>query len=319
MNKCTYPAAVIFGAFLILSFHLSAQADTFGSGSNSFEISFVQISQTNNATDPRTTNKYGAVPYEYRASIYEISQNDITKATAGGLSNVTAGTYLGDKPAANITWYEAAAFVNWLNTSSGKTAAYNLSWSGTAWSMTLQSSSNAWMLGGTNLYRNKDAYYFLPSENEWYKAAYYNPAGSNYFLYPTASSTVPTAVTNGTATNTAVFAGNTVSPTQPAVVTLAGALSTYGTMGQGGNLREWNESANDGLNNNANAIRAMRGGYYPSLAGTLASTNRDIFDPFLVNTSFGFRVASVPEPSTYALLLLGAGAMYLWKRRQGSL
>jgi hypothetical protein len=51
----------------------------------------------------------------------------------------------------------------------------------------------------------------------------------------------------------------------------------------------------------------------------LASTNRDFFNPLIENVSFGFRVASVPEPSTYALLLLGAGAMYLWKRRRGSL
>jgi hypothetical protein len=65
----------------------------------------------------------------------------------------------------------------------------------------------------------------------------------------------------------------------------------------------------------------MRGGYYNSIAGTLASTNRDTFNPFIVNNTFGFRVASIPEPSTYALLLLGAGAMYLclWKRRRDSL
>jgi formylglycine-generating enzyme required for sulfatase activity len=48
--------------------------------------------------------------------------------------------------------------------------------------MALWSSEQAWTAGGTNLYRNKDASYFLPSENEWYKAAYYNPAGSNYFV-----------------------------------------------------------------------------------------------------------------------------------------
>ncbi len=303
-------------AAVTLSIQSSAQADTFGTSGNEFTIDFVNIGNTGNAAD---TTGYGAVPYEYRASVNEISQNDITKATASGMADVTAGAWTGNQPAADISWYEAAAFVNFLNTNSGKTAAYDLAWDGSAWSMTLQSSSNAWTAGGTNLYRNKDAYYFLPSENEWYKAAYYNPAGTNYFLYPTASSTVPTAVTNGTATNTAVFAGNGVVPVQPAVVTNSGGRSTYGTMGQGGNLREWNESASDGLYNNANAIRAMRGGYYPALAGTLASTNRDFFDPFLVNASFGFRVASVPEPSTYALLLLGAGAMYLWKRRQGSL
>ena len=43
MHKCTYPAAVILGAFFILSFSLSAQADNFGSGSNTFSIAFVDV------------------------------------------------------------------------------------------------------------------------------------------------------------------------------------------------------------------------------------------------------------------------------------
>jgi len=311
-----YHASAAFALAFVLLSPAPSRADTFGSGSNSFEISFVQISQTNNATDPRTTNKYGAVPYEYRASIYEISQNDITKATAGGLSNVTAGTYLGDKPAANITWYEAAAFVNWLNTSSGKTAAYNLTFT-TSWSMTLQNPTNAWTLGGTNLYRNKNAHYFLPSENEWYKAAYYNPAGTNYFLYPTTSTNVPSPVASGTNANTAVYA-QTVEQ-GPAAVNLAGGLSAYGTMGQGGNVWEWMETAADGTNTTSDENRNLRGGTFALTADPMRSVEFRSFGPASDNVTFGFRVASVPEPSTCALLLLGAGAMYLWKRRRDSL
>ena len=91
MNKYTFPSGIVLGVVSVLSFHPSVQADTFGSGSNSFEISFVQISQTNNATDPASGNRYGAVPYEYRAGIYEITQNMITKASNSGLANVTAG------------------------------------------------------------------------------------------------------------------------------------------------------------------------------------------------------------------------------------
>ena len=318
MNKCTFPSAVVLGAVSILSFHSSAQADTFGSGANAFTLNFVQISQTNNATDPRTTNKYGAVPYEYRAGVNEISANDITKATAGGLSNVTAPTYTGDRPAASISWYEAAAFVNWLNTSSGKTAAYALTFSNSQWSMALQSSSNAWTAGGTNLYRNKDAYYFLPSDNEWYKAAYYNAAGTNYFLYPTGSNSVPTSVASGTNANTAVFVG-TVTPTQPAVVTAAGGRSPYGTMGQGGNVWEWMETAADGTNTTSTENRNVRGSRFGAGPNDMQSTAQLAFGPSGEDINIGFRVASVPEPSTYALLLLGAGAMYLWKRRQGSL
>jgi len=186
------PCVVLVCAAFTLMTQLSAQADTFGGGtSNEFTVDFVSISQTNNTAD---TTGYGAVPYNYRVGRYEISQLQVTKATQIGMANVSAGAWTGSQPAADITWYEAAAFVNFLNTNSGKTAAYNLTFSNSQWTMAVWSSEQAWTAGGTNLYRNKDAFYFLPSENEWYKAAYFNPAGSNYFLYPTASSSVPTVV-----------------------------------------------------------------------------------------------------------------------------
>jgi sulfatase modifying factor 1 len=202
MDRLLPSIVPVFFAAITFSIQASAHADTFGTTGNEFTIDFVTVGNTGNAAD---TTGFGAVPYEYRMGTYEISQDAIDKATASGMANVVAGAWTGNQPAANISWYEAAAFVNFLNTSSGKTAAYNLSWSGTAWSMTLQSSSNAWTLGGTNLYRNKNAFYFLPSENEWYKAAYYNAAGTNYFLYPTASSSIPTAVASGTNAGSAVY------------------------------------------------------------------------------------------------------------------
>jgi len=309
--KKSHLVAALLAAFT-LSIQPSAQADTFGTSGNEFTIDFVDIGNTGNAAD---TTTYGAVPYEYRASIYEISQNAITKATASGMANVTAGAWTGNQPAATINWYEAAAFVNFLNTNSGKTAAYNLTFSG-SWSMALWSSEQAWTAGGTNLYRNKDAYYFLPSENEWYKAAYYNAAGTNYFLYPTASSSVPTAVASGTDAGSAVY--NSVALV-PAIVDSAGGLSPYGTMGQGGNVYEWNESAFDGSNSSSSESRAIRGGYWSNTELGLRSSARSFDDPADELLTIGFRVASVPEPSTYVLVLLGAGAVYLWKRRKSSL
>ena len=188
--------------------------------------------------------------------------------------------------------------------------------------MALWSSEQAWTAGGTNLYRNKDAYYFLPSENEWYKAAYYNAAGTNYFLYPTASSSVPTAVASGTDAGSAVY--NNVASV-PAIVASAGGLSPYGTMGQGGNVWEWSESAFDGTNSSSSESRAIRGGDWQDPELYLRSSSRNLSGiPTSVSNIMGFRVASVPslsipEPSTYALLLLGAGAIYFWKRRKGSL
>jgi len=303
--------AALFAAFT-LSTQPSAQADTFGTGGNEFTIDFVSIGNAGNAAD---TTSYGAVPYQYRVGTYEITQNAITKATASGMSNVTAGAWSGNQPAANISWYEAAAFVNWLNTSTGKQAAYNLTFSG-SWSMTLWSSEQAWTAGGTNLYRNKDAFYFLPSENEWYKAAYYNPGGTNYFLYPTASSSVPTAVASGTNAGTAVY--NNVA-SEPSIVDSAGGLSQYGTMGQGGNVWEWNESAFDGTNNSSSENRAIRGGSWEDAGGDLRSSARSLDGPTVEFSGFGFRVASVPEPSTAVLVLMAGGAWLLRKRWRRSL
>ena len=301
--------AVLFAA-ITFSIQPSVQADTFGTSGNEFTIDFVNIGNTGNAAD---TTGYGAVPYEYRIGTYEISQDAIDKATASGMANVTAGAWTGSQPAANISWYKAAAFVNWLNTSTGNQAAYNLTFSG-SWSMALWSSEQAWTAGGTNLYRNKDAFYFLPSENEWYKAAYYNAAGTNYFLYPTGSDTAPTAVASGTNASSAVY--NNATPV-PATVNSAGGLSPYGTMGQGGNVWEWIESAQDGVNNSPSKRRLLCGGDWLGTEFTLRSSERASSGPTAESINLGFRVASVPEPSTYALLAMtAAGGLWMTRRRR---
>jgi formylglycine-generating enzyme required for sulfatase activity len=279
----------------------STTTETFGSGANTFSLDFVTVGNPGNANDTGAGggsygSPYGAVDYVYRISTHAISQNNITTATAAGLANVTAGQHTGHKPAADISWFEAAAFVNWLNTSRGHQAAYNLTWNGSAWSMTLWSSSEAWQTGGENLYRHKDAHYFLPSEDEWYKAAYHQNNGvtADYWDYATGSDTVPTPVTGGTASGSAVY--NQLFATGPADVHLSGGLSPYGTMGQNGNVWEWSESAFDGSNNVTTALRALRGGNWFFTEIVLRSSFRSSNDPTDERDSFGFRVASVPEP-----------------------
>jgi len=329
MKKSTRLAAVLFAAFT-LNIQPSAQADTFGTSGNEFTIDFVNIGNAGNAAD---TTGYGAVPYDYRVGTYEISKNAIDKATASGMSDVTAGTFhapgaaTGSLPAVYVTWYEAAAFVNWLNISTGKTAAYDLLWGPaldafgqnvTAWSMTLWSPQEAWTAGGQNLYRNKGAHYFLPSENEWYKAAFHKNDGvtANYWDFATGSDSIPTAVGSGTATGTAVY---NQWPGYNAEVTLAGGLSPYATMGQSGNSTEFTESAYDGLNNSSSEDRAWRDGRANHDENFIKSTYRNFINPVIQVEHMGFRVASVPEPSTYALLLMAGAGWLLWKRRQATL
>ena len=85
-----------------------------------------------------------------------------------------------------VTWYDAIRFANWLHNGQGsgdtETGAY-----------TLLGNATPTPSNGPSITRNPGATWFLPSENEWYKAAYHNPAANSYSLYPTSSHTVPTA------------------------------------------------------------------------------------------------------------------------------
>ena len=148
-----------------------------------------------------------------------------------------------------------------------------------------------------NPFRNSLAQYFLPSVDEWCKAAYYSPGGT-YFDYPTGSDTAPTAVASGTTTGTAVY--NQALATGPADVTSAGGLSPFGTMGQGGNVLEWEETVFSGsVNNNVLSFRGTRGGNWLANSSDLLASERGSGFPSDEFLSVGFRVASaaVPEPS----------------------
>jgi hypothetical protein len=308
--------------------------DNFGSGGNAFSIQFAAVGNAGNAHDGTgpshttggglygsgTTFGLGGVSYGYRMGVVEVSQDWITKATNLGMTNVTAGAWSANRSAASMTWYEAAAFVNWLNTSKGHQAAYQLNGANTA--LTLWTSGQAWQAGGQNLYRHKDAYYFLPNENEWYKAAYHKNDGltANYWDYATGTNSTPDGIdSSGDAAFDAVF-NQGFNQGSPNEVTNVGLASAYGTMGQNGNVWEWNESAVDGINDSSSENRAIRGGLWFSNASTLRSSARDDGSPTYSTTGVGFRVASVtsvPEPSA-ALFGFGLSLICVLRRRRHS-
>ncbi len=318
-------------------FHVSAvHADTFGSGAHTFTIDLVAVGNPGNGSDraqdgiddtPGDPNDddyaapYGGVDYLYRIGTYEVSQNMIDKATASGMSHVIAGRWTGDQPAVEIAWYEAAAFVNWLNSSTGHQEAYNLAWNGLEWRMNLWSSENAWQLGGENRYRHKDGYYFLPSVDEWYKAAYHKNDGvtANYWDYPTSSNSVPDGIDFSGDPNFEAVVFNGFSQGTPNGVTNVGAASPYGTFGQGGNVWEWRETAFDGSNNVPDENRAYGGGAYNFEANILQSNVLDSLEPTWEGINFGFRIASIPEPSAALLALGGLGTFLLKQRRKSTL
>ena len=161
-----------------------------------------------------------------------------------------------------------------------------------------------------------------PAYNEWYRAAYYNPTNSTYYDFPNGSNTAPTAVASGTVSGTAVY-----NQFGPADVDQAGGLSPYGVMGLGGNVREWEESSRDLLNNvvsgTQDSNRGVRGGTWAIGAPFLSSSFRGDVSSATASTNIGFRVASlsssappaVPEPSMMVIgKLFGIGGL-MAKRR----
>jgi formylglycine-generating enzyme required for sulfatase activity len=304
---------------------------TFGSVGNTFNMEFVTIGNTNNAADTTgNPNPAGAVGYEYGIGKFEVSEDMITKYNANfGTANnlvITKDTRGTDKPATSVSWNEAARFVNWLNTSTGNQAAYKFaSGSGITANIELWTSGEAGY-DVNNKYRNSLAKYVLPSYNEWYKAAYYDPnksGGAGYWNYATGSDSVPTAVTGGTTAGTAVY-GHSFNQ-GPADVNNAGGLSPYSVMGLGGNAWEWEETSfslnND--NGSVSSYRGLRGGDWNYLSFNMSSSARDGNNlPSYELSHIGFRVASlpssaaaVPEPSMMVIgTLFGIGGL-MAKRR----
>ena len=274
-------------------------------------MEFVTIGNPGNAADTTgVPNPVGSVAYTYNIGKYEVSRDMITKANSAGGLGITLlnmSSYGGNgvnRPATGISWYEAAKYVNWLNTSTGGTAAYKFSGS----TFQLWSAGDAGY-NANNMFRNSLAKYWLPSTNEWYKAAYGNLNGT-WNNYATGSDSAPTSVASGTAANTAVY-----NVPGPADITSAGGLSPYGTMGQGGNVWEWMETAYDGINSNVGEGRDLRGDSFTSTSKISASV-RSLSNPSGETIEFGFRVASVPEPSTLSLLAIGLGILFRRSRKR---
>jgi formylglycine-generating enzyme required for sulfatase activity len=295
-------------------------------------MEFVTIGNPGNSADSTgDPNPAGSVGYTYDIGKFEVSRDMITKYNVNfGTANsraitlfdmtVNGGTNGGNgpnQPATGVSWNEAARFVNWLNTSTGNQAAYKFTTNGVNDNIAVWTAEDAGY-DANNKYRNSLAKYFLPSYNEWYKAAYYDPNTSTYYDYTTGSNTAPSAVASGTTAGTEVY-GQSYGQ-GPADVTNAGGLSPYGVMGLGGNVGEWEESSGDLLNSSGSSSRGIRGGYwYGNVSSDLSSSTRINDNPsFQQYGNLGFRVASlspsappvVPEPSMMVIgSMLGIGGL----------
>jgi formylglycine-generating enzyme required for sulfatase activity len=325
--------AILLSTAVCLFMSSAAFADTFGTGANQFDIEFVTIS--GDASSANGTNISGVSPANdkyrtfsdpgnFRIGKFEISNgqwNKFKNSLGLPVTGIPTQAYdanpkwISDSmPSHNVSWYEAAQFVNWLNTSNGHHAAYRFdSTQGTSWySLNVWDAADAW--GGTNLYRHKDAYYFLPTEDEWVKAAYWNK--TTLQTYSSIGDLSPTQsgwnfYDNGYATDTR-------SPWDVG----SGSEELNGTYDMMGNVWEWTEDhfyVDRDLYNayTTSSSRGLRGGTYsfwgPASITNLTSSSRFYSLPLHESIDIGFRVASVPEPGS--LLLLGLGGLALLRRR----
>jgi formylglycine-generating enzyme required for sulfatase activity len=310
---------IVIGVTTFLCLASVAMADDFGTGVNQFTIDFVTISG-----DTNPTSGYGIVNGNYRIGVYEVTNDQWNKfqaelglavtgadGTQPGWAYTQTPTYIGlDVPTNESSWYEAAQFVNWLNTSTGHHAAYNFTGVQGTGDYTFATWGLAEADGGTNLYRHKDAFYFLPTEDEWVKAAYWN--GAFLQAYATTDNSMPV---EGIAANYDSIVGDGIEG-QPWAAG-SGSEELNGTYDMMGNVWEWMESpfSHGEYGVGSNSWRAYRGGSFTVDFG-LTSMTRGDYPPHVEISDFGFRVASkVPEPATMGLLVMGCVA--LLRRRRG--
>jgi formylglycine-generating enzyme required for sulfatase activity len=298
------------------------------SASAQITIPTVTVGNVGNAAD---TSTYGAVAYSYDIGKYEVTNTQymaflnavaatdtfslyntnmgssqlggITRSGSSGSYTYATKSGFKNKPVNYVSFWDATRFANWLNNGQGSASTETGSY-------TLGSVTNP---VNDSVTRNHGANWVVTSENEWYKAAYYDPTksgGAGYWLHATKSDTLGNntafGATNGANYNDGDYAnGGFSGPGTTDVGAYANADSFYGTFDQGGNAFEWNETQFSSTN------RALRGGAWNSSESNLRLSFRTAAGAAGESSNIGFRVASlapIPEPSTFGAAM---GAMAL--------
>lgn len=261
-----------------------------------------------NAKDPSGANPLGLYNLSMSDATYGGINYDPGKSDGGKYSIVSSN---GNHPVNYVTWYDAIRFANWLNngglsTSDTENGSYTLLHEGSPSPTPIPSNADS-------ITRTATAHVVLPSENEWYKAAYYNPGTSSYFKYPTSSDNPPTAASPNALPNSANYDQQSGGPDNLTDVgAYSGTTSPYGAYDMGGNVWQWSEGFVDSNGPN----RVYRGGSLYVIPYYLQSSTRYDTFPHNEGYSLGFRVALVPEPSTLALGPLGFAAVAVAARRK---
>ena len=232
----------------------------------------------------------------------------IQRSGSSGSYTYSVAADRANRPVNYVSFWDAARFANWLHNGQGNG----------------DTESGAYVNVGnqSTFARQADAKYWIPTENEWYKAAYHKNDGvtGNYFDYPTEQR------------QRAEQRPDQPGPGQQREL-LPERLHDWQSVlhDRGGRVRELGQPLRDvrpgrkclGMERDAviGSSRGLRGGSWSTqfrqLAGLLppAATTRRTRTRLRV----GFRVASVPEPGSITLMLCGALAGLLcWYRKRKS-
>jgi formylglycine-generating enzyme len=309
----------------------AAQADVRHMPPGSTSLELVPVGNPGNSPDTRYNGiSVGEVDYAYAIGKYDITAgqyceflNAVAAIDAYGLYNQsmrytdsatrgcniqrsgTSGSYAysvaadwANRPVNYVSWGDAARFCNWLQNGQ-PTGPQGLSTTEDGVYYLNGATTEAALMAVT---RKPNATWFLPSEDEWYKAAYYDPiklGGRGYWDFPTRSNDPPSNVLSATGTNNAnyrpdLLAAYTIGYPyyRTEVGAFAGSPGPYGTFDQGGNVFQWIDTAIYG------STRGVFGGSFPNPVSLLgASGYRHVYWPTGEFSDDGFRVASIAFPA----------------------
>ena len=203
----------------------------------------------------------------------------ITRSGISGEFTYSARVGREDKPVNYLSFYDSLRFANWLHNGQPTGAQGNGTTEDGAYTITPAG------IAANSIARNAGATVFITSEDEWYKAAYYDTGSMIYFDYPAGSNTETTCTTPGATANTANC--DRVVDDLTDVGSYTGAASPSGTFDQGGNIEEWNESIISGT------LRGLRGGEFSTPEFDQAASDQHQSNPTNENLYNGIRIASI--------------------------
>ena len=208
-------------------------------------------------------------------------------ARGGSAGSFTYTTLAGREnwPVQNVSFYDSLRFANWLHNGQPAGDQDDSTTEDGAYTITAEG------IADNSITRNAGATIFVPSEDEWYKAAYYDTEAMIYYDYPAGSDT-QTGCSDSTSDPNRANCGSTIRLLTD-VGSYTGSASPNGTFDQGGNLWEWNEAVI--IDNSFGSLRGLRGGAWFRSSRELAASSRLAGGPNRSSGGVGFRVASVSE------------------------